>query len=253
MTEETMEDRVLVEVTVPAPAAAVWAALRDRDQLMQWFGWDTDSLGAEVDWIFFDHAQPDDANRVLHFGGMPDRYEVITQGDQTVIRVVRSAPATEDDWNAVYEDMTEGWISFTQQLAFLLARHVGQPRRTIYLSGEPLGEHALNGLAGVGLDDVPAAGEPWAGSVGPDVALSGTVWHLGRHQGGLTVNEWGDGLLIAHNRGPNAKWAKGWTSVTLTTYGLNDAAFTALQERWTAWWADNFKSRPPEGLEEGCG
>jgi hypothetical protein len=158
MTDQPMEDRVLVEVTVPAPADQVWATLRDRDRLMQWFGWDTDSLGAEVDWIFFDHAAPDDANKVLNFGGMPDRYEVVADGENTIVRVVRSAPASEDDWNAVYEDMTEGWISFTQQLAFLLARHVGQPRRTIYLSGEPLGDHALNGLTGVGMDDVPAQG-----------------------------------------------------------------------------------------------
>lgn len=252
MTDQPMEDRVLVEVTVPAPADQVWAALRDRDQLMQWFGWDTDSLGAEVDWIFFDHAVPDDAAKVLNFGGMPDRYEVVADGENSIVRVVRSAPVSDDDWNAVYEDMTEGWISFTQQLAFLLARHVGQPRRTIYLSGEPLGDHALNGLAGVGMDDVPAQGEPWAGVVGPDT-LSGTVWHLGRHQGGLTVSEWGDGLLIAHNRGPNAKWTKGWTSLTVTTYGLDDAAFGALQDRWTDWWAHNFRSRPPEGMEEGCG
>lgn len=251
MTDQPMEDRVLVEVTVPAPADVVWTALRDRDQLMQWFGWDSDSLGAEVDWIFFDHAQPDDANRVLHFGGMPDRYEVVADGDHTIVRVVRSAPVTEDDWNAVYEDMTEGWVSFTQQLAFLLARHIGQPRRTLYLSGEPLGDHALNGLAGVGLDDVPAVGEPWAGPVGPEIALSGTVWHLGRHQGGLTVSDWGDGLLIAHNRAPNTKWSNGWTSLTLTTYGLDDAAFSALESRWTGWWADHFRSRPPEGMEEG--
>jgi hypothetical protein len=247
MTEQPMEDRVLVEVTVPAPADAVWAALRDRSQLMQWFGWDTDSLGAEVDWIFFDHANPDDAAKVLYFGGMPDRYEVVAQGDQTLIRVVRSAPVTEGDWNAVYEDMTEGWISFTQQLAFLLARHIGQPRRTIYLSGEPLAEGALNGFPALGVDDIPAVGEPWTGPVGPDAALSGEVWHLGRHQGGLTVKEWGDGLLIAHTRAPDDSHPHGWTSVTLTTYGLDDAAFSALKSRWTDWWGAHFNTRAPGG------
>lgn len=245
MTDQPMEDRVLVEVTVPAPADVVWAALRDRDQLMQWFGWDADSLAAEVDWIFFDHARPDEANRVLHFGGMPDRYEVVANGNQTIVRVVRSAPLSEDDWNAVYEDMTEGWISFTQQLAFLLARHIGQPRRTIYLSGEPRADHTLNGLAGLGVEDVPAPGEPWAGPVGPETALSGTVWHLGRHQTGLTVAEWGDGLLIAHNRGSDVKRVRGWTSLTLTTYGLSDAAFDALRARWQSWWDEHFTTVAP--------
>ena len=40
MTEaaQPMEDHVLVEVTVPAPADAVWAALRDPQKIHQWFG-----------------------------------------------------------------------------------------------------------------------------------------------------------------------------------------------------------------------
>ena len=46
MTEaaQPMEDHVLVEVTVPAPADAVWAALRDPAKIKDWFGWETDGL-----------------------------------------------------------------------------------------------------------------------------------------------------------------------------------------------------------------
>lgn len=37
-------DHVLVEVTVPARADVVWAALRDPRKIEQWFGWDADGL-----------------------------------------------------------------------------------------------------------------------------------------------------------------------------------------------------------------
>ena len=59
MTEaaKPMEDHVLVEVTVPAPADAVWAALRDPQKIHQWFGWETEGLKDEIDFIFVSPAK----------------------------------------------------------------------------------------------------------------------------------------------------------------------------------------------------
>lgn len=244
-----MEDRVLVEVTVPAPADAVWKALRDKETVMQWFGWDADSLADEVEFIFFTYGRADDAARVLDFEGVPDRYEVQDCGDHTIVRLIRSAPAAGEDWAGVFEDMTEGWIAFTEQLRFMMTRHLGQTRRTLYFGGEPRAG-ALNGASALGLTDLPAVGEPWAAAL-PSGEVSGEVWHLGRHQVGLTVREWGDGLLLAMGRPPNDKWARGGTQLTLTTYGLDAAAFEALEARWTAWWAERFDKRDP-GPEDGC-
>ena len=65
--DKPMEDHVLVEVTVPAPADAVWAALRDPEKIKDWFGWDTDGLKDEIDFIFVTHAEADDARRVVTF------------------------------------------------------------------------------------------------------------------------------------------------------------------------------------------
>ena len=97
MTEaaKPMEDHVLVEVTVPAPADAVWAALRDPKQITNWFGWDTDGLKDEIDFIFVTHAEADEARRTVTFVGVNDRYEVEARGETSLVRVVRSAPVGE--------------------------------------------------------------------------------------------------------------------------------------------------------------
>lgn len=237
-----MEDHVLVEVTVPAPADAVWAALRDPQQIKNWFGWDTDGLKDEIDFIFVTHAEADEARRTVTFVGVNDRYEVEAAGDDSsLVRVVRSAPAGE--WTDVFDGMIEGWISFTQQLAFAFARHPGQTRRTIFFSGPPRANQL--GRSALGLDAAPSPGKPWAMRLGPDEA-SGQVWFVSHHQIGLTVDAWGDGLLVVAESPPKAdKRPRGATMLTLTTYGLSDAAFAELETRWKSWWSERFTDADP--------
>jgi hypothetical protein len=246
MTEaaKPMEDHVLVEVTVPAPADAVWAALRDPQQIKNWFGWDADSLKDEIDFIFVTHAEADDERRAVSFVGVNDRYEVEARGDASVVRVVRSAPV--DEWSDVFDGMIEGWISFTWQLAFAFARHPGQTRRTIFLSGPPRADQLGRSL--LGLDAAPAPGEPYAAPLGPDADASGQVWFVARHQLGVTVDAWGDGLLVVVDQPGNEKNPRGTTMLTLTTYGLSDAVFASLESRWKAWWDERFENVAP-----GCG
>ena len=236
-----MEDHVLVEVTVPAPADAVWAALRDPKQIANWFGWDTDGLKDEIDFIFVTHAEADEARRTVTFVGVNDRYEVEARGETSLVRVVRSAPVGE--WTDVFDGMIEGWISFTQQLAFAFARHPGQTRRTMFFSGPPRADQLGRSL--LGLDAAPAPGEPYAMPLGPDDA-SGQVWFTARHQIGVTVEAWGDGLLVVLDSPPKAeKRPRGSTMMTLTTYGLSDAAFADLQVRWKTWWDARFENADP--------
>ena len=243
MTEaaKPMEDHVLIEVTVPAPADAVWAALRDPKQITNWFGWDTDGLKDEIDFIFVTHAEADEARRTVTFVGVNDRYEVEARGETSLVRVVRSAPVGE--WTDVFDGMIEGWISFTQQLAFAFARHPGQTRRTMFFSGPPRADQLGRSL--LGLDAAPAPGEPYAMPLGPDDA-SGQVWFTARHQIGVTVEAWGDGLLVVLDSPPKAeKRPRGSTMMTLTTYGLSDAAFADLQGRWKTWWDARFENADP--------
>ena len=239
--DKPMEDHVLVEVTVPAPADAVWAALRDPEKIKDWFGWDTDGLKDEIDFIFVTHAEADDARRVVTFVGVNDRYEVEARGETSLVRVVRSAPAGE--WPDVFDGMIEGWISFTWQLAFAFARHPGQTRRTIFFSGPPREDRPARSL--LGLDAAPAPGEPWSMPLGPDAVGSGQVWFLARHQTGVTVDAWGDGLLVVVDQPPTVKQPRGTTMMTLTTYGFNDAALADLHARWQGWWDARFETVAP--------
>lgn len=242
MTDQPMEDHVLVEVTVPAPADLVWAALRDPQQIKNWFGWETDGLKDEIDFIFVTHADADEERRVVTFVGVNDRYEVEARGDHSLVRVVRSAPA--GDWSDVFDGMIEGWISFTHQLAFAFARHAGQTRRTLFFSGPPRADRLGRSL--LGLDAAPAQGEAWSMPLGPDADASGQVWFLARHQTGVTVDGWGDGLLVVVDQPANEKHPRGTTMLTLTTYGLSDAERADLQARWQAWWDERFETVAPD-------
>ena len=240
--DQPMEDHVLVEVTVPAPADAVWAALRDPAKIKDWFGWETDGLKDEIDFIFVTHAAADEENRVVSFVGVNDRYEVAATGATTcLVRVVRSAPV--GDWSDVFDGMIEGWISFTWQLAFAFARHPDQPRRTLFFSGPPREDRLARSL--LGLDAAPAPNEPWSMPLGPEPVASGQVWFTARQQIGVTVDAWGDGLLVVLDQPPTEKRPRGTTMLTLTTYGLSDAAFADLESRWRGWWDERFDTVAP--------
>lgn len=237
------QDRVIVEMTIAAPVETVWAAMRDPEQLRNWFGWDADTLQDEIQFIFFDHAEADEATRVISFGeyeGVADRVELRATAGGTVLRVVRSGPVTAD-WNAFYEDTWEGWTTFFQQLRFLLERHPEAKRRTLFLSGKPPTPGALP-VEALRLNALwsAAAGSKTTFELPVGETVSGTVWHHSEHQVGMSVDGWGDGLLVitdqpAPNGGPN-----GGGTALLTTFGLSDAEFAALEQRWTAWWRERF-------------
>jgi uncharacterized protein YndB with AHSA1/START domain len=133
-----MTEPVIFEVVIAAPADRVWRALRERDQIRRWFGWDYDGADDEVDQIFFGEAAVDDARRTLDFGAS-GRIAVEDQGERTVVRLVRAAPAGTASWDGIYDDINEGWLTFIQQLRFMLERHPGEERRTLHvpLKGEP--------------------------------------------------------------------------------------------------------------------
>ena len=237
------QDRVIVEMTIAAPVETVWEALRDPDQMLNWFGWDSDTLRDEIQFIFLDHAEADEANKVLAFGeyeGSADRIELRSAPGGTVLRVVRSSAVT-GDWTAVYEDTWEGWTTFFQQLRHHLERHPGAKRRTLFLSGKPQAPGPLP-IAALGLAKLATApaGSAAAFQLPLGERVSGTAWHHSKHQVGMTVVDWGDGLMVitdqpAPNGGPNG----GGTAV-LTTFGLSDEAFAALEQRWKAWWEPRF-------------
>jgi hypothetical protein len=239
-----MPDRVLVEILVAAPIETVWKSLRDPAEMARWFGWNYPSLAQDIDMMFFQNTEADEtAHTIRDKGGMPDFFALEAQGAQTIVRVIRSAPVTDGTWQGIYDDVNEGWLTFFQQLKFALERHPGAERRTVFLNGRaasaatPLPAQAL-GLAALA---VVRIGERYAVETATGETLEGTVWYRSTYQLGLTVDGYGDGLLIVNARPRTEKSAHGGGQVIVTTYGLDDAAFGKLVDRWKTWWAATYE------------
>jgi hypothetical protein len=138
-----------VDTTIAAPFERVWHALRDRDELRRWHGWDYDGLDEEIEIIYFRDVEADEAAGTV---AMADgsRFELERSGDDATVVRVRMA-GTEDE-------IREGWISFVMQLRFALERHPGEDRRTLRVKSsalEPVGEtlYRTENQAGVIVDE----------------------------------------------------------------------------------------------------
>jgi hypothetical protein len=211
------ERAVAVEITIAAPFADVWRALRDPAEIRRWHGWEYDELDAEIDVIYQQDVTADEAAGTIATGG-GSRFELEDRGDETVVRVTMPAPAA--DWDEHYDDVREGWTSFVGQLRFALEEHPGEDRRTLQLAGP--------GTLGIAAG---AAGEPYAGTTAWGEPLSGRVLLRTPHQVGLTVESYGPGLAIVHAK------PDGGGMAIVTAYGFDDAAFSDLERRWRAGYA----------------
>jgi uncharacterized protein YndB with AHSA1/START domain len=61
--------RPRIEVTIAAPADVVRDALRDKDKIRHWLGWDYDGLDGEIDLVFFTETAEDPSARTLRLHG----------------------------------------------------------------------------------------------------------------------------------------------------------------------------------------
>lgn len=240
----TTFSRALIEVTIAAPADEVWKSLRNPERVAQWFGWEYDSLAGEIEHIFFSHATADDDKKILAFG-LGDQIEVEPKGDGCVLRIVRPAPTADHDWDDIFEDMTQGWIAFLLQLWFAVEHHAKDKRRTLFLSGSPLAANGKLARAALGLPATGAVGSAYAVTAPMGDALAGKIWHRGKHQLAVTVDGFGDGLVIAMDRAPDDKYPNGHSQLIITTYGLSDQKYAELVARWGTWWTERFDGKMP--------
>jgi uncharacterized protein YndB with AHSA1/START domain len=207
-------EKVEIRVTIAAPVEEVWPALRDPAEIRRWFGWDYDGLEAEIQEIFVEGPHTvEEPRRIAWPTG--DEFELEPRGSETVVRVTRPAPADADEWDEVHE----GWTVYAQQLRFALERHRGADRRAFVLAG-PEDTPAV-----LGLDRLAALapGERYELD-SPLGGLSGVLWYRSPHQVGVSVDAYGDGLIVAAG-GESGK-------VLVTTYGLSDADHEQLRARW---------------------
>jgi hypothetical protein len=220
-----------IEVTVGAPVATVWESLRDPELIKRWHGWHFDSLDEEISLIFLNPKSVDEANHVLVAGGS-DRFELMEVPEGTTVRITRPPYVPDEEWSAYYDDITEGWTSFLQQLKFMHEVHPGEERRTIFL----MARGSADGLPTLLSTPPVELGEPWFSSA---------------HQRGVTLPSLGPGLLITAAKepvsaedGPMAADAM----AIITTYGLDDAAFDEQRQAWTTWWRSVYPDAEPAAI-----
>ncbi|WP_035812079.1 SRPBCC family protein [Jiangella gansuensis] len=225
-----------IRVTVAAPVDEVWRALRSKDRIRHWHGWDSDSLDAEIDLIYFTHFV-EDADALTLSVQEGDQIVLEPDGDRTRITLTRAPRGVSPEWDAYYDDITEGWTTFLQQLRFHLERQPRADRRTVFVAGHPSsGARVVEALGLSGAAGLPEGSGYSASVLGEP--LSGEVWFRSENQVGFTVDGWGPGLLVL-TQTPADGGADNATAV-LSTFGLDDARYTLLAERWTAWWAGRY-------------
>ena len=232
------QERMLLDMTVDAPLERVWAALREPEVLQRWFGWDYDGLTAEIQEIFVEQAQWDETAHVLSWPD-GDRFELEQLDDhRTEVRVRRRGHVGVDDFDGAFDPIDEGWITFAQQLRFYLERHDGESRRTVSVTGVDLGPEDDPLLVNLGVrsrGDDPVGG-PSEVQRADGSSFSGQVFFQTDLQVGLTVAEEGDALLVIARTPPTSAPPNGEVMFLLSTYGLDDARFAEVEQRWTGWW-----------------
>ena len=198
-----------VEVSTLAGRDEVWAAVTQPDVLSRWFGWQYDGLDAEIKTIFVDQAELLAPGRMGWADG--SYLEVLADGDFARVHAAREGLG--DDGLDRYDAIEEGWRAFLLQLRFLLERRPAGQRRTLYLTGASSWRQTL-------AFGSPHERDGWQ-RFGPRLAWS--------------IDD--DRLIVAAGRLPLDDPGTELMEVTVTTFGLEDATFTALREEWTKRWA----------------
>ena len=224
----TESEPVVLEVTVGAPIGTVWASLRDPDLIKLWHGWHYDQLDDEITVIYGDRVEADESAYTLQLGD-GDRFELTEAEAGTVVRIVRAPYVPGTEWSAYYSEITEGWLSFLQQLKFMHEQHPGESRRTIFFSGS--GEAGALPLL---VESLPTR--------------AGEAAFTAAHQRGVVLPELGPGLLIVAAK-PAVVDERGAQTADamaiITTYGLPEKEFAAEVDRWTDWWRTAYPASDP--------
>ena len=193
----SMDKPFRVEVEVDAPRDVVWRELTEPERIRHWFGWEYDGLDEEIKFIFVDHAKPVPPDRIeLVQDGTT---ELIERGDKTLIRVIKPGDLDAAEWQDVYGDIEEGWITFFNQLRYRLAVGGGE-RRMLVRTGSA----------------IPSS-----------VSLEGSPWFESRYQRGVIID---GALVIVGFKAPLSSDEPADGMLLVTTYDAE------VDPRWTAWW-----------------
>jgi uncharacterized protein YndB with AHSA1/START domain len=227
------DDPPRIEVTIAAPVDTVWAALRDKNTIRHWHGWEFDGLDDEIDLIYFSHLTEDAEARTLSVQD-GDVIRLEPDGDGTRVTLTRAPRGVNPEWDAYYDDITEGWTTFLNQLRFAVERQPGVPRRTVFLNSHNKSGRDLAQDLGLDRDTADLVGEQ----------AKTELWYRAENQLGVTVDTWGNGLLVVASCAPTEAKPDGVAMAVLSTYGLTDDQLADLTKRWRTWWTERYGPLP---------
>lgn len=229
-----------LSVVINADAPQVWTMLREPSKIAQWHGWQGEDLDAEIKEVYFSDdvvESPDHTSLTVHG---EDIFELKPVPQGTLVSVTRAAVDHNSEWAAWDEDITQGWLTFLQQLRFALERHPHGKRHTLFLQLTGPG----SAIEQLGLADLPARGGDYRLTLATGEDIAGKVWYRTNHQVGLTVHSYadhGDGLLVVADQMPieDAR-PDGGSMVVASTYGLGAAKLDSVRSAWDSWRAENY-------------
>ena len=180
---------------------------------------------------------------MLSFGS-GDRFVLEPKGQTTGLRVTRPALADDVDWDNHYDDVDAGWIAFVEQLRFALARHATDERRTMFFTGnakDASAHHPHDALGLASLVGMPV-GDRYEATLATGDVVSGELWFRINRHFGVTVEGYGDGLVVVGGKPPSAVPPHGGAEIIVTTYGQDEASFAELKDRWVRWWHEHYET-----------
>lgn len=229
------DDTPRLEVTIAAPIDQVWRALRDPEMIHRWHGWHDPSLDAEIRMIFLDGVKEDPEAYTLVAGG-GDIFSLHPVPGGILVRLTRAPLGTNPEWDAYYDDITQGWTTFLQQLRFGLERHGLAPRQTLVLDGALADPDAtLIGALGLAAVADVTIGTRYSAALATGDDVEGEVYARSTHQHMLTVDGLGDGLLVVAQQLRAPHRPRGGVLTVLTGY-VGAAEFAEVERRWLKWW-----------------
>lgn len=225
-----------LSVRINADARQVWLMLREPRLIRQWHGWESETLEEEIRSIYF-------APSVIE--GPDHRFLTVDGGDTFQIEPVPDGTVvTMERVEAEPDEITEGWITFLQQLRFALERHPSGTRRTAFFSGTADNDESI--IEKLHAEQLQQPGDSYSLSLPDGHELTGTVWFRTENQLGLTVTEYadhGEGLVIVADH-PSLD-GRGSSLAVISTYGLGAQAMRSAWDSWDAFRARHYPSSDP--------
>jgi uncharacterized protein YndB with AHSA1/START domain len=249
------------EIEIAALADAVWRALTDAAELVNWFptaaGTNPDGtvwMAFGEDFRFSSRVEALEPGRYMKTvavvpgvpeGTMPPMVTEITletRGGKTLVRLVQSGFLADPSWDAEYDGTRTGWRFQLRALKHYLERHAGAPRELVWvrsLHGLPREEAWQRIAASLFGGKTPAEGPVRLALPGGEM-LEGTVL-VSDPPGDVTmlIENWNGALLRIQSDDLPLRGVRD-THFWMNTYGLAPGKADALRAQVGEWLATVF-------------